>query len=78
MRTFQKLNDHVTVRRVKYTYDQSCNFIFRKKIDIPPLCPCMVAAIASRSTSKSEPVPPTCLIELTELLCSDSPDPKNI
>ena len=49
-----------------------------KKIDIPPLCPCMVAAIASRSTSKSEPVPPTCLIELTELLCSDSPDPKNI
>ena len=40
----------------------------------------MVAAIASRSTSKSEPEPPagtpTFLIELTEVLCSDSPDPE--
>ena len=54
----------------------------KKTLDIPPLCPCMVAAIASRSTSKSEPEPPagtpTFLIELTEVLCRDSPDPKNI
>ena len=50
-----------------------------KKRYIPVLCPCIVAAIASKSTSKSElalPVgTPTGLAELTAGLFSDSPDP---
>ena len=40
------------------------------------LCPCIVAAIASKSTSNSEPETPVCLVELTAVLCSDSPDPE--
>ena len=49
---------------------------------LPVLCPCMVAAIASKSTSNSELPPPvgtpTCLEELTADLFSDSPDPAKI
>ena len=47
-----------------------------KTLTLPVLCPCIVAAIASKSTSNSEPGTPVCLAELTAVLCSDSPDPE--
>ena len=51
----------------------------RKGMYIPVLCPCIVAAIASKSTSKSELAPPVgtpiCLPEFAADLFSDSPDP---
>ena len=70
------------VNEYSYFHDDSglClkfwNWSFLNTLTLPVLCPCIVAAIASKSTSNSDPGTPVCLVELTAVLCNDSPDPE--